>query len=134
MHSDGGAYTDPTGEIDMFAFGAILLNSHLLIAVADRVPNINLKETCRNAATVSGTLTQRDINICMEDEQGAHDEIARGWAQFSGTARAQCVHASTDYLPSYIEVLTCLEMARDVKRWRDETTTTPPAGKPRRQQ
>jgi hypothetical protein len=118
----------------VLAFGTILVSSHLLIAVADPVPNINLKETCRNAATVSGTLTQNDIDICMEDEQGAHDQIVKGWAQFSGTARAQCVHASTDYLPSYIEVLTCLEMARDVKRLREEPTATPRAGEPRRSQ
>ena len=54
----------------MFAFGAILLNSHLLMAVANRVPNIDLKETCRNAATVSGTLTQNDIDICHGGRAG----------------------------------------------------------------
>jgi hypothetical protein len=97
------------------------------------VPDINLKETCRSAATVTGTLTQDDIDICMADERGAHDQIVKGWAQFSGGARAQCVHASTDYLPSYIELLTCLEMARDAKGISEGTARTPRPSTPHRQ-
>jgi hypothetical protein len=107
----------------MFPFGAFLLSSHLLISVADGVPNIDLKKTCRDAATASGAApTQNDIDICIADEQGARDELVKAWAQFSGTAKARCVRASTDYSPSYVEVLTCLSMARDAKGLPEETT------------
>src|SRR5450631_849604 len=99
----------------MILFGTIFLSSQLLIAVADGVPKIDVKKTCRNAATVTGTLTQQAIDACIADEQGARDELVKNWAQFSAAAKAHCVHMSMDYLPSYVEVLTCASMARDVK-------------------
>jgi hypothetical protein len=99
----------------MFPFGALLFGSQLLIAVADDVPNIDVKRTCRNAAAVTGTLTQQDIDSCVADEQGARDQLVKEWAQFSGVSKTRCVRASAEYLPSYVEVLTCLSMARDAK-------------------
>jgi hypothetical protein len=116
----------------MFPFGAILFSSHFLIAVAGGVPNIDVKKTCRNSATVTGTLTQDDIDSCITDEQGARDELVKQWAQFSGTGRDRCVRASADYLPSYIEMLTCLEMAKQATSLPEETTTTPRPRKQRR--
>jgi hypothetical protein len=112
----------------MFIFNTLLVSSQFLITVADGVPKIDVKRTCRNAAT--GTVTQQDIAACIADEQGAHDELVKNWSQFSAAARAQCVHTSTDYLPSYIEVLTCLSMARDVKKSSQEKT--PSSSKRRR--
>jgi hypothetical protein len=109
----------------MILLGTVFLSSQLLIAVADGVPKIDVKKTCRNAATVTGTLTQQDIDACIADEQGARDELVKNWSQFSAAARANCVHTSTDYLPSYVEVLTCLSMARDVKNIPEEKAPSP---------
>jgi hypothetical protein len=114
----------------MFPFGAILFSSQFLIAVAGGVPNIDVKKTCRNSATVTGTLTQNDIDACIADELGAHDQLVKEWAQFSGSVKAQCVQASTAYLPSYIEMLTCLEMAKQAKGLPEEKAQHP--GKQRR--
>jgi hypothetical protein len=114
----------------MFPFDALLLSSQLLIAVAAGVPNIDVKSTCRNAATVTGVLTQQDIESCIADEQGARDELVKDWAQFSAASKTQCVHASKDYLPSYVEVLTCLSMAKDAKSLPEEKAQPP--GKRRR--
>jgi hypothetical protein len=116
----------------MFPFGAFLFSSQFLIAVADRVPNIDVKKTCRSSATVTGTLTQSDINACIEDEQSAHDQLVKEWTQFSGTVKGQCVQASNAYLPSYIEMLTCLELAKQARSLPEETTTTPVPRKQRR--
>jgi hypothetical protein len=99
----------------MFPPVAFLLSSQLLITVADGVPNIDIAKTCRNSATVTGTRTQEDVDACIVDEQGARDELVKEWAQFSGAYKAQCVRASTDYLPSYVEVLTCLSISKDAK-------------------
>jgi hypothetical protein len=109
----------------MFPFGAILFSSQFLIAVAGGVPNIDVKKTCRNSATVTGTLTQDDIDSCISDEQGARDELVKQWAQFSGTGKDRCVRASADYLPSYIEMLTCLEMAKQAKGLPEEKAQHP---------
>jgi hypothetical protein len=116
----------------MYSFGVFLFSSQFLIAVADRVPNIDAKKTCRNSATVTGTLTQGDIDTCIADEQGAHDQLVKEWTQFSGSVKGQCVQASTAYLPSYIEMLTCLEMAKQARSLPEETITTPRSRKQRR--
>jgi hypothetical protein len=117
-----------SGGTDMLPFDALLFSSQLLITVADGVPNIDVAKTCRNSATVSGTVTQQDIDACVADERGARDELVKEWAQFSASSKTQCVHASTDYLPSYVEVLTCLSISRDAKALPDEK-----AQRPRRQ-
>jgi hypothetical protein len=104
----------------MFIIRTILVTSQLVIAAADGVPKIDAKKTCRNAATVTGTVTQQDVEACIADEQGAHDELIKTWGQFSATSKAQCIHVSTDYLPSYVEVLTCLSLARDAKNIPEE--------------
>jgi hypothetical protein len=109
-----------TGGTAMILLGTIFLGSQLVIAVADGVPKIDVKNTCRNAAAVTGTLTRQAIDTCIADEQSAREELVKNWAQFPAAARANCVHTSTDYLPSYVEVLTCLSMARDVKNIPEE--------------
>jgi hypothetical protein len=114
----------------MFFLGTMFFSSQLLIAVADGVPQIDVKKTCRNGATVTGTLTRQAIDACIADEQGARDELIKNWAQFSAASKTQCVHVSRDYLPSYVEVLTCLGMARDAKNIPEEKTRS--SGKRRR--
>lgn len=87
------------------------------------VPNIDLKTTCGNAATVTGSLTQNDIDGCIADEQEAHKQLAKQWAQYAGIDRDRCVRASSDYVPSYVELLTRLEMAKDAGALPDEQTS-----------
>jgi hypothetical protein len=101
----------------MFPFGALLLGSQLLVAVADVVPNIDLKKTCTDAASVyGGSPTQNDINTCVSDEQDARGSLVKQWGQFAGNDKQMCVRMSSDYLPSYVELLTCLEMAKQAKQ------------------
>jgi hypothetical protein len=109
----------------MFSFGVLVLSTNLLIAVADRVPSLEIKNTCRNAATVTGPTTQDDIKICLQDEQDARDQLAKEWPQFSASAKERCVRASQGYLPSYVELITCLSMARDAKSAPEENTQRP---------
>jgi hypothetical protein len=104
----------------MIPFGAVLLSSHLLIAVAGGVPDINLKKTCDAAASVTGDTTQSDIDGWFADERDAHDQLVKQWAQYAGTDKDRCVRASADYLPNYVELLTCLEMAKDTRSLPDE--------------
>lgn len=105
----------------MIPLGAFLLSSHLLVAVADVVPNIDLKKTCSDTASVyGGGPTQSDIDSCVTDEQDAHGLLVKQWKQYAAPDKNRCVRASSDYLPSYVELLTCLEMAKDVKSMPDE--------------
>jgi hypothetical protein len=110
----------------MLPLGALLLSSNLLIAVADGVPKIDLGKTCRIAASVIGAPTKNDIDTCIADEQDAHNEIVKNWAQFPAVAKERCVRASTEYLPSYVEMITCLQMTKDAKDLSSEETVQRP--------
>jgi len=84
-----------------------------------------LKAVGLRAATVTGALPRQAMDACIADEQGARDELVKDWAQFSGASKTQCVHASSDYLPSYVEVLTCLSMAKAAKGLPEEKAQRP---------
>ena len=54
---------------------------------------------------------------CAEDEAAARDQIQPLWIQSSAADKATYVgETSMDGTPSYVELLTCLEMARNVKK------------------
>jgi hypothetical protein len=96
----------------MVPFGALFLSSHLLVAVADVVPNVDVKKTCDQTANVIIGSGQSDLDGCLTDEQDAHNLLVKQWAQYAAIDKQRCVRASSDYLPSYVEMLTCLEMAK----------------------
>ena len=52
---------------------------------------------------------------CSQDETTALAQLRTEWAQFAGTDQKTCmVTTTTGGFASYVELLTCLEMARDV--------------------
>ena len=53
---------------------------------------------------------------CVEGENRTRDNLAEQWATFPAADRAYCVAAIRGFEPTYTELLTCLEMARDVKK------------------
>ena len=54
---------------------------------------------------------------CMADQIKARDDLVRQWAQFAPDSRARCTQMVTGIagMESYVELLTCLQMAKDVK-------------------
>jgi hypothetical protein len=91
---------------------AIIVASQLVVAVEDRVPTLNIDSVC-NAKNIQG---QNDASQCVRDEQTARDTLIKEWAQFNGADRVQCIGTSTSSgIASYVELLTCLELARDVR-------------------
>jgi hypothetical protein len=100
----------------MIIFGAFLLGSHLLVKVADPVPHINVEKTCSDSASVSGGISsQNDMNSCVMDEQDARSLLQKQWAQYAPSDKNECLRASSDYLPSYVELLTCLELTKEAR-------------------
>jgi hypothetical protein len=115
----------------------ILLSSNFAFAAVDKVPTFDVDPSCR-AAVVSGLGNGRTLHACLNDERDAHAQLTKQWTEFPSADRNQCGSLATMGGPkSYVELLTCLEMARDVRRLRDSngetggTTglgTTAPAG------
>jgi hypothetical protein len=97
---------------------AILLASATAHA-AGALPNIDVQNTCR--AAVSASFADRDDSFvtCMRDEQAAREQLNENWTSFPTGDKSHCVLPS-EYLPGYIEWITCLELARDLRRKRRE--------------
>ena len=82
------------------------------ITIADSVPKFDITRECRSEGGSKAVLEQ-----CIEDESAARDQLQPLWVQSSAADKASCVgETSMDGTPSYVELLTCLEMARDVKK------------------
>jgi hypothetical protein len=89
----------------------LLATSHLVLA-ADTVPKLNYEPSCR-AAVESSAIASRDENSCKQDEETARATLGKVWTQYTTVQRAHCVQlTSLGGPPSYVELLTCLEMAK----------------------
>lgn len=98
----------------------ILTASHVL--VADTVPKFSVERTCRPVAVVS-ILPGRDTSACQRDESDARTKLEQDWTQYSAAQRAQCAgFVALDRAPSYVELLTCLEIAKQAKKLPVEST------------
>jgi len=49
-------------------------------------------------------------------EQRAHDKLVKEWSNFSQADRTTCVNTMISFKPTYTELITCLEIALDVRR------------------
>lgn len=92
-----------------------LLGAHIIL-VADGVPTLDTGPSCQMAAQSSVGLN-RDAASCQQDEDKARDQLKQQWSSYEPAARARCIRlASMGGSPSYVELLTCLEMADQVKK------------------
>ena len=82
------------------------------------VPTYNIDAICRGAASIAHVLeTTAPVNAqnCREDERSAHQQLLQQWTQFDAADRVMCDGAaqSGTVEPTYTELMTCLEVARD---------------------
>ena len=85
-------------------------------------PAINVQGTCRaSQVAVESAIGSSPglFDSCVKSEQNAREEIAKNWATTKAADKALCVQ-SNQYMASYVEWLTCLEMQRDVNKTRKE--------------
>jgi hypothetical protein len=79
------------------------------VAVSDTVPNFDIVRECRfeGGSTV-------EFDRCTRDEAEALEQLKANWAQFAGVDKSTCLSVATIAgFASYVELLTCLEMARE---------------------
>jgi hypothetical protein len=110
---------------------ALLLGVSLAIPVVDKVPALNVDQICDGIAQQGG-VSFHDPNIavekknCLESEHAIRDELTKQWSSFSAADRNACTNEATmGGDSSYTELLTCLEMARDVRALHDEAQKPP---------
>jgi hypothetical protein len=77
----------------------------------NRPPEFDFKPSCQ--ATINQDV--ESYPSCSADETTARDQLSKEWPQFSGSDRSMCTDLTRSFDPSYVELLSCLEMMRDGK-------------------
>ncbi len=92
------------------------LAASLVAAAAQEPPRFDAMPGCRAGAN-SGVTPRPDLDACVRSEHEARDALARQWPEFAAADKSRCVEKThMGGPPSYIEVLTCLELARDARK------------------
>jgi hypothetical protein len=100
----------------VFPFHTIILAAPFVIAVADTPPKFDVEKTCRASFAADTGADKQRIPSCVADEKTAGDTITKNWATYPARDRDHCERLATlGGAPSYVEMLTCLEIARDTK-------------------
>ena len=94
------------------ALAVMLLGSQIKSARPDGPPKLNVEQSCVAAANGAVSIG-RDQESCMGDERAARDTLMEHWSQYSLAHRTQCVGMTTQGGPSYVELISCLEIMRD---------------------
>jgi hypothetical protein len=102
-----------------------ILGAQLTVAVADSVPRIKVEALCkaRSAADRMMNLPESEsVADCIQDEKTAKEKLDALWGATASPVRARC---ESDAIKlgtlSYLDLLTCIQMADDVK-WPSSTT------------
>lgn len=95
-------------------FGAQLVFVGVAFA-ADQPPKLDVQSSC--TAVAARGMNGRTKEACMDEENSAHSTLRDKWAQFSASQRSRCGGlVQTGGPPSYVELLTCLEMAEQAQK------------------
>ena len=92
-----------------------------------QVPRLDVTPTCR---PLDKTDMMLDEKRCRQIENDARDQLVRQWADFPAAHRTLCTQTATmGATASYVELITCLEMKRDVAKLpADRGLKTAPTG------
>ena len=105
--------------LNRIAIAALLFGLQVATAVADDVPKLNVTTSCEAAAKYS-VVAGRDNGSCLGDERDAQSTLAKNWSKYNTADKTQCVGTvTTGGPPSYVELLSCLEIMRDAKDIRE---------------
>jgi hypothetical protein len=101
----------------------------ILPARSDEIPTLDVRPVCRGIANQSADPLEAGIQAtfeqCTQGEQQVREQLKKAWSTFSTADKQHCVAlANTGGESSYTELLTCLEMARDVRALRSAEATS----------
>ncbi len=76
------------------------------------VPFLDVKSSCTDAQKFSSQGDDKNVAFkgCMQDEMSAKDTLTKQWTTYKPKDKTSCVEQARAPSPSYVEVLTCLEM------------------------
>lgn len=104
----------------------------------DRVPNLDVEPVCRGIAEQGGATLHEPLMAhvpkpdtvdtkkdCVNSEERIRNQLTAVWERFDAADRAHCISESEmGGESSYTELVTCLEMARDVRNLHQQTVAS----------
>jgi hypothetical protein len=100
-----------------------------LSARSDDIPTLDVNPVCRGIAMqgeLEAGLQQTSFQQCVQSEQAVREEVKKEWSTFSTADKTHCVAlAKTGGESSYTELVTCMEMARDVRKLHEDANSLP---------
>jgi hypothetical protein len=104
----------PNLLLGVAAGAAFLLLS--AVAFAADVPRLDVAGACRAAAGADIGI-KYDADRCLKSENEARDQLKAQWANFPAGDRSLCTQTATmGGTASYVELITCLELKREVAK------------------
>ena len=99
------------------------LVTQLVVTIADDVPRFDLEPVCHGIARQGGLdlepnqSARQDFNSCMKSEMAIRDQLVEQWSTFKASDKSNCIgETNAGGMPSYTDLLTCLQMARDASK------------------
>jgi len=82
-------------------------------ARADTVPSLDVESTCKSAQVANTSISdQANYDGCLRSEREAKRQAQDHWGSYSPAAKRQCENQfKAGGYPSYVEMVTCLELA-----------------------
>src|SRR5215467_10505016 len=103
------------------AIAIAMIMPAILSARSDDIPTLDVNPVCRGIASQSeleAGLQRTNFEQCVQSEQATREQIKKEWSTFTAD-KSHCVAlAKTGGESSYTELITCMEMARDVRALR----------------
>jgi len=97
-----------------FLLCAVLLAVPQAASAGEGVPVYNVRPECN--FTQSVIPSPESEKTCLREEQDARTKLEKNWASYADDDRSECVgESSSAGSPSYVDLLTCLEMSRDAR-------------------
>jgi len=110
------------------AIAIAMTMSAILAARSDDIPTLDVRPVCRGIASQSeleAGLQRNNFEQCVQSEQAVREQLKNEWSTFSTADKSHCVAlAKTGGESSYTELITCMEMARDVRALRSAEATS----------
>jgi hypothetical protein len=109
-----------------FLVAAILSSA----AAAQSMPTIDLQARCKRSEAAQmemmGDKAVQNVafDSCMRSESDARNAITKAWPDIPATYKTFCVRPS-DFSPSYIEWIACLELMIDLRKLRAASNSRP---------
>lgn len=103
------------GDFMRLAILAIVLAIPFAAQAAD-VPKLAIAASCKTATSDTGNKSvagEQTYDSCMKDENDAADEVSKIWANYSPPTQNRCRGEAAGELPSYVDLLVCLQVASD---------------------